>query len=174
MPFDFEHASIPVAATRRYDLGIPTARGAANVILIVRHAGQANAPYWNALFKRSQAGPRMCLQDLPLPVRLEIHSAGANIGSLHRVSRGLWFHSEDAHHLVRGRSARNQPIRARPRSASNPARARAQRSAGPLRARDALGIAAARPTPRATQAEAYSGPIQWFRLSARARQLPTG
>jgi hypothetical protein len=55
MGFSFKHASVPVEATREYDLGIATVIDAPNVVLVVKHAGEGNKPYWNALIKRVNA-----------------------------------------------------------------------------------------------------------------------
>jgi hypothetical protein len=55
MPFSFKHASIPVEATREFDLGISTVADGANLVLVVKHAGEGNKGYWNALIKRVNA-----------------------------------------------------------------------------------------------------------------------
>jgi hypothetical protein len=58
MAFNFKHASVAGEATREFNLGLSTSPGGPAVLLIVRHAGEPNKPYWNAAFKRLNAGER--------------------------------------------------------------------------------------------------------------------
>lgn len=52
MGFSFKKHSVPAEMTRRYELGEVSEPDAPPIALIVRHAGEANAAYWNAMFKR--------------------------------------------------------------------------------------------------------------------------
>src|SRR5215467_10576046 len=52
MTFTFKHTSVAGEATREFNLGLSTSPGAPTVVLMVKHAGEANRGYWNAIFKR--------------------------------------------------------------------------------------------------------------------------
>jgi hypothetical protein len=55
MSFTFKHASVAGEATRDFHLGLSTSPGAPPIVLIVKHAGEPNRGYWNAMFKRMGA-----------------------------------------------------------------------------------------------------------------------
>jgi len=57
MKVSLRHASIPVEATREYDVGISTEPGQPSMVLRVKVVGEGNRPYWNAMFKRLNAAP---------------------------------------------------------------------------------------------------------------------